>query len=122
MENLYHQDHLQFLPSHLNTYRNYLSAILQLRHQDVPQEYVDLARDILVNGNKYLPDNVWEHDMIDDIYKISGGNKWDRENYIPGETIIYAKGDETGGSKYLFQGFAPDGGDPFGIKIGEWHY
>ena len=100
---------------------------------NVPQEYVDLARDVLVNGNRYLPQNVYEHDCIEDYYykgkqyrdvsKIvtngvtyTGESIENRRNYIPGETVIYA----SSGSKYVFDGFAPNGGDPFGHVIGQW--
>ena len=100
---------------------------------NVPQEYVDLARDVLVNGNRYLPQNVYEHDCIydytskgkryRDVSKIvtngvtyTGESIENRSNYIPGETVIYA----SSGSKYVFDGFAPNGGDPFGHVVGQW--
>ena len=76
-------------------------------------EYVEAAREVLNNGNRYLASNVVEHDCISDIEGISTGSKDDRSNYIPNETII----DNRYGSKYVFVGFAPDGGDPFGYLV-----
>ena len=73
-------------------------------------DYYNAAKDVLNNGNRYVATNVDEHDCISDISSISTGDKDDRSNYIPGETVIHNRY----GSTYTFVGFAPDGGDPFG--------
>ena len=73
-------------------------------------DYFNAAKDVLNGGNRYVATNVDEHDCISDITSISTGNKDDRSNYIPGETVIHNRY----GSTYTFVGFAPNGGDPFG--------
>lgn len=77
------------------------------------QEYVEAARDVVVNGNRYLPENVVEHDCFSDINSISTGSVNDRSAYIPNETVINNNFEST----YVFVGFAPNGGDPFGYII-----
>ena len=74
------------------------------------EKYVDLTNEVLVNGKRYLTKNVNEHDCISDISYISTGSKSDRSDYIPNKTIIT----NVYGGKYVFVGFAPNGGDPFG--------
>lgn len=76
----------------------------------VSQSYIDAVEEVLVNGNRYVPSNVLEHDCIKDIKSISTGDKSDRNDYIPNVTIIKNKY----GSEYVFFGFATDKGDPFG--------
>ena len=73
-------------------------------------DYYNAAKDVLNGGNRYVATNVDEHDCISDISYISTGDKSDRSNYIPGETVIHNRY----GSTYTFAGFAPNGGDPFG--------
>lgn len=73
-------------------------------------DYFNAAKDVLNGGNRYVATNVDEHDCISDISSISTGNKHDRSNYIPGQTVIH----NNYGSTYTFVGFAPNGGDPFG--------
>ena len=74
------------------------------------EEFVEVVEMVLVKGERYLPENVVEHDQIEDILYISTGDKSDRSNYIPNETIIC----NFDHSEYVFVGFAPNGGDPFG--------
>ncbi len=76
-------------------------------------DYVSAAKEVLSDGNRYLPSNVVEHDCLSDITSISTGSVNDRSNYIPGETIIKNKY----GATYKFVGFAPNGGDPFGYLV-----
>ena len=64
-------------------------------------------------GHRYLPTNVVEHDCLSDISSISTGSVNDRSNYIPGQTII----NNVYGARYVFVGFAPNGGDPFGYLV-----
>lgn len=84
----------------------------------ISDAYVKLVDEILVDGKRYLPNNVVEHDCFSDISKITTNkttytNKNDiknRKNYVPNDTVIYNKY----GAKYVFIGFAPNNGDPFG--------
>lgn len=64
-------------------------------------------------GHLYLPSDVVEHDCLSDIGSISTGDVYNPNDYIPGETIIH----NNFGADYVFQGFAPNGGDPFGVLI-----
>lgn len=83
-------------------------------NREFTEEYVKTAREVLVEGKRYLPTNVIEHDYIGDISRLStGGNKWTRSNYIPYQTII----SNRYGARYVFVGFAPNGGDPFGYLV-----
>ncbi len=75
--------------------------------------YVQAARDVLSDGNRYVGSNVVEHDYMGDITSISTGSKSNRSNYIPGETVIT----NCYGAKYVFVGFAPNNGDPFGYLV-----
>ena len=76
-------------------------------------KYVEAARDVLNEGNHYVTSDIVEHDCIGDIAKISTGSKNNRNNYIPGKTVIY----NEMGARYVFIGFAPHGGDPFGYEV-----
>ena len=76
-------------------------------------EYYNAAKDVLSNGNRYIAKNVVEHDCFSDIKSISTGSVRNRQNYIPGKTIIR----NVYGAKYVFVGFAPNNGDPFGYLI-----
>ena len=75
--------------------------------------YVDAAREVVADGVHYLPSNVVEHDCLSDIESISTGSVGNRNDYIPGETIIQ----NSYGARYVFVGFAPNGGDPFGYLV-----
>ena len=88
-------------------------------YSEPPQEYIDAVNDVLVDGNRYLPTNVVEHDCARNIVsvKVNGEeiNKNDRHLYVPYETVI----ENEWGAKYTFVGFAPTTewdvkGDPFG--------
>ena len=76
-------------------------------------EYIAVAKDVLVNGNRYLASNVVEHDCLSDIESCSTGDVYDKSCYIPGETVL----ENVYGAKYVFVGFAPNEGDPFGYLI-----
>ena len=82
-------------------------------YSDPGDNYVNAAREVLNGGNRYATSNVVEHDCISDITSISTGSKKNRSDYIPGKTIIKSKY----GAKYVFVGFAPNGGDPFGYLV-----
>ena len=76
-------------------------------------DYVNAAKEVLNDGKRYLPTNVVEHDCLSDITSISTGNPRKRSDYIPGQTVIHNRY----GATYLFQGFAPNDGDPFGNLV-----
>ena len=82
-------------------------------YQNPGSDYISVASQVMNDGVRYLPSNVVEHDCISDISNISTGNKGDRSNYIPGQTVI----NNEMGSRYMFVGFAPSGGDPFGYLV-----
>ena len=76
-------------------------------------DYVAAATDVMVNGNRYLASNVVEHDCLSDIESCSTGSVDDRSCYVPGETVLK----NVYGAEYVFVGFAPNEGDPFGYLI-----
>ena len=76
-------------------------------------DYYNAAKEVLNDGNRYLDNNVVEHDCLSDISSISTGSVGNRSDYIPGETIIKNKM----GATYKFIGFAPNDGDPFGYLV-----
>ncbi len=76
-------------------------------------EYVSAAKDVLNDGNRYLASNVVEHDCLSDLTSVSPGSIYDKSSYIPGETVIHNRY----GATYVFIGFAPNGGDPFGYVV-----
>ena len=82
-------------------------------YQNPGADYVNAAKEVITEGNRYLPDNVVEHDCLSDITSISTGSVSNSSNYIPGKTVIKNRY----GAKYVFVGFAPNGGDPFGYKV-----
>lgn len=110
--------------------------------QNLPEEekeaYKQIVRDVLVDGNRYLPEGVDNHDtlnkhgvsyiIVDAVVdengnvvsgtKISDERRFDRSLFVPGETVIH----NTSGAEYVFVGFAPTSehgvkGDPFGYTI-----
>lgn len=80
----------------------------------VSTEYLNAVKDVLINGNRYFPVYVDEHDWMGDIVSVSNNgvtfNKYDRGNYIPGVTIIK----NCYGSTYTFYCFPDNQSDPFG--------
>ncbi|MBR3052273.1 hypothetical protein IKG60_01470 [Candidatus Saccharibacteria bacterium] len=58
-----------------------------------PQEYIDAAKDILVNGNRTLPQGIDEHDGIGDYVITSSPtgstDTHDASNYVSGQTKIH---------------------------------
>ena len=77
------------------------------------EDYVAAAKDVMTNGNRYLASNVVEHDCLSDIKSCSTGSVDDRSCYVPGETVLK----NVYGAKYVFVGFAPNEGDPFGYLV-----
>lgn len=75
--------------------------------------YYNAAKEVLNDGNRYLTSNVVEHDCISDITSSSTGSKKDKSSYVAGKTVLTNRY----GAKYVFVGFAPNGGDPFGYLV-----
>lgn len=84
----------------------------------VGAKYVEAVKDVLVNGNRTLPQYVDEHDCFSDILSISTGSIRNRSDYISGVTIIKNKM----GSTYTFYCFPASGSDPFGYTKAAWDY
>ena len=80
---------------------------------------ISAVQDVLVNGNRTLPQYVDEHDcIIPDIMSISTGNKSNKADYIKGKTIIKNRY----GSTYTFYCFPAPGCDPFGYTAEAYEY
>ncbi len=75
--------------------------------------YFTAAKEVVNEGQRYLPTNVVEHDCLSDITYISTGSSNSRSDYIPGKTVVKNRY----GATYVFVGFAPNGGDPFGYLV-----
>ena len=59
----------------------------------IGSKYIEAVRDVLVYGNRTLPQYVDEHDCFADIKSISTGSIRNRSDYIKGETIIKIRWD-----------------------------
>lgn len=79
---------------------------------------IEGVRDVLVNGNRTLPQYVDEHDCFSDIASISTGNVRTRSDYVKGKTIVKNKR----GSTYTFYSFPDKGSDPFGYTAEAYKY
>lgn len=75
-----------------------------------PDSVAAAVRDVIINGNRTLPDYIDEHDCLSDIESISTGNKNNRSAYVKDRTIIRNKY----GSVYTFYCFPAPASDPFG--------
>ena len=84
-------------------------------------ELYEVVKDVMIDGNRYVPRSADNHDNLGDIRKAYNDgvliDKNDRSQYIPGKTKIY----NEYGSIYVFQGFAPNKGDPYGDTVGQWN-
>lgn len=87
-------------------------------HGSASAAQVAAVKDVLVNGNRTLPQYVDEHDCISDIKSISTGDKSDRSDYIKGKTVIRNRY----GSTYTFYCFPAAGCDPFGYTAAAYNY
>lgn len=85
---------------------------------NVGSKYVEAVRDVLVNGNRTLPQYIDEHDCFSDIKSISTGSIRDRSAYIPNKTIVKNKM----GSTWTFYCFPASGSDPFGYTKEAYEY
>ena len=79
------------------------------------EKYVDAANEVLNEGNLYLTPDINEHNSMRSVDYITTGDASNRDDYIPGETIVYNKM----GAVFRFEGFAPYDGDPFGVEISD---
>lgn len=84
----------------------------------VGSKYVEAVRDVLVNGNRTLPQYIDEHDCFTDIKSISTGSIRDRSAYIAHHTIVKNKM----GSTWTFYCFPASGSDPFGYTEAAYNY
>jgi len=87
----------------------------------VPQAVVNAVRDVIINGNRNIPDYVDEYDCLSDIASITNGNKTytkgtdvrNRNLYIKDTTKIK----NVYGSNYTFYCF-PDGANGYTDAFG----
>jgi len=89
-----------------------------MENGSIGSKYIEAVRDVLVYGNRTLPQYVDEHDCFADIKSISTGSIRNRSDYIKGETIIKNKM----GSTYTFYCFPASGSDPFGYTQAAYDY
>lgn len=82
------------------------------------ERIVEGVRDVLVNGNRTLPQYIDEHDCFSDIASISTGNVRTRSDYQKDKTIVKNKM----GSTYTFYTFPDKGSDPFGYTSEAYNY
>lgn len=75
------------------------------------------VKDVLVNGNRTLPQYIDEHDCFSDIASISTGNIRTRSDYVKNKTIIKNKM----GSTYTFYCFPTSTSDPFGYTAAAYN-
>ena len=68
------------------------------------------VKDVLVNGNRTLPQYVDEHDCLSDIESISTGEVKDKSAYVQGKTVVK----NVYGSTWTFWCFPDSSSDPFG--------
>ena len=81
-------------------------------------KYIEAVRDVLVNGNRTLPQYVDEHDCFSDIKSISTGEIRDRSAYLKDVTVVRNKM----GSTWTFFCFPASGSDPFGYTAAAYDY
>lgn len=81
-------------------------------------KYIEAVRDVLVNGNRTLPQYIDEHDCFSDIKSISTGSIRNRSDYISGKTIVKNKM----GSTWTFYEFPSSTSDPFGYTKEAYDY
>ena len=81
-------------------------------------KHIEAVRDVLVDGNRTLPQYVDEHDCFSDIKSISTGAIRDRSAYLKDVTVIKNKM----GSTYTFFCFPASGSDPFGYTREAYEY
>lgn len=83
-----------------------------LTAQNPSTDVYNAVKDVLVNGNRRLPNYIDEHDYIGDIAGISTGDYHNASNFVQDRTVIR----NTMGSTYTFYCW----GDESRIKNGRW--
>ena len=86
-----------------------------------PNGAIEAVRDVLVNGNRYVPYYVNEHDCFSDITSASNNGKnftvTDRSKYKKDVTVIK----NVYGSVYTFYKFPSNVADPFGYTAAAYN-
>lgn len=86
----------------------------------ITDEELEVVRDILVNGNRIIPQYVNEHDWIYDISSATNNgvsfSPTDRSQYTQDVTIVK----NIYSSTWTFYAFCKEGGDPYGYT--DWAY
>lgn len=96
----------------------FYKAAYFMDNTSVGSKYVEAVRDVLVNGNRTLPQYIDEHDCFDDIKYISTGSIRNRSDYIKDRTIVKNKM----GSTWTFYCFPSSKSDPFGYTKEAYDY
>ena len=96
----------------------FYNASYFMDHGTANSKQIEAVRDVLVNGNRALPQYVDEHDCFSDIRSISTGSIRNRSDYIKDQTVIKNKM----GSTYTFHCFPDKGSDPFGYTQSAYEY
>ena len=86
-------------------------------HPNVPQSVITAVKDVIVNGNRTLPEYVDEYDCLSDVRTATNNGQWfppeDRSQYIKDITKIT----NVYGSSYTFYCF-PDGANGYTDAFG----
>lgn len=96
----------------------YYKAAYFMDNGSASASQIAAVRDVLVNGNRFFPQYVDEHDCLSDIKSISTGSVYNKSDYIKNKTIIKNKM----GSTYTFYCFPAPGCDPFGYTTEAYLY
>ena len=96
----------------------YSRAAYWMDNGELASSVLEGVRDVLVNGNRTLPQYVDEHDCLSDIKSISTGNVRDKSAYIKGKTIVK----NSYGSTWTFYCFPDNYSDPFGYTAEAYKY
>lgn len=89
-------------------------AAYWMDHGNAGDSQIVAVYDVLINGNRTLPQYIVEHDCLGDIISVKNNgvafNKMDRSQYVKDVTVIQ----NVYGSVYTFYSFPNPHGDPFG--------
>ena len=96
----------------------YSKAAYWMDNGELASSILSGVRDVLVNGNRTLPQYVDEHDCLSDIKSISTGSVRDKSAYIKGKTIVK----NSYGSTWTFYCFPDSYSDPFGYTAEAYKY
>lgn len=96
----------------------YSRAAYWMDNGELASSILSGVRDVLVNGNRTLPQYADEHDCLSDIKSISTGSVRDKSAYIKGKTIVK----NSYGSTWTFYCFPDSYSDPFGYTAEAYKY